>query len=291
MSPWSSNTREPGLMRSRVSDFYRTAFVTGSSTGLGLAFSEMLLEDGVLVWGTARDPGRLRALADRPAGGFTPVTLELTDGAAAAAAFHAADVAAGGFDVVINNAGFGIFAEFAAVDFSHWHDQLEAMLINTARLSHAALQGMRSRDRGALVNISSLAAEFPLPFQSAYNMAKAGLTALSESLIIELRDSGIVILDVRPGDYRTDLEGSVRRPQTGATPAMARAWAAFADLMRSGPAPQHAAVALRTALLRRRSGTVRTGRFFQAVMAPFLARFGSLPLRRRIQAHYHNIPW
>ena len=156
-------------------------------------------------------------------------------------------------------------------------------------MSHAALPGLLARHRGALVNISSLAAEFPLPFQSAYNMAKAGLTALNESLMIETAGTGVVILDVRPGDYRTDFEGSVRRPPGAATPRMARVWAAFAALMRSGPPPAHAAAALRRALLRHRSGTVRTGRFFQAVAGPFLARLGSLRLRRRIQARYFDL--
>ncbi|HLP26080.1 MAG TPA: short-chain dehydrogenase, partial [Acidobacteriota bacterium] len=60
-------------------------------------------------------------------------------------------------------------------------------------------------------------------------------------------------------------------------------------LMESGPAPEHAAESLRRALARGRSGTVRTGRFFQATMGPFLARFGSLRLRRRIIAKYFDL--
>ena len=59
--------------------------------------------------------------------------------------------------------------------------------------------------------------------------------------------------------------------------------------MRGGPAPAHAAASVRRALLRNRSGTVRTGRFFQAMVAPFLARFGSLALKRRIQAGYFDV--
>ena len=146
-----------------------------------------------------------------------------------------------------------------------------------------------SRDRGTLVNVSSLAAEFPLPFQPAYNVAKAGLTALSESLMMETAGSGVTVIDLRPGDYRTDFEGSVRRPQPAATPRMQRAWGAFEAMMQSGPQPAHAAAALRRALLAGRPGTVRTGRLFQAVVAPFLARFGSLGLKRRIQARYYNV--
>jgi len=274
---------------SRVSDRHRTAFVTGASHGLGLAFTAMLLADGVRVWGTSRDPSRLAGLAGAHPHAFTAVGLELRDAAAAVRTFREQDRAAGGFDLVINNAGYGVFGEFAATDFSHWREQLAVMLINTAELAHTALPGMLSRHHGALVNISSLAAEFPLPFQSAYNMAKAGLTALNESLMMETAGTGVVILDVRPGDYRTEFESSILRPPGATTPRMARAWAAFATMMRTGPQPAHAAGALRRALLRHRSGTVRVGRFFQAVVGPFLARFGSLPLKRRIQARYFDL--
>lgn len=277
------------MSTARLADFYRTAFITGASTGLGRAFAEMLLAEGVQVWGTAREAARLAPLTDRP--GFVAVTLDLRDGTAAEAAFRRAAETAGGFDLVINNAGYGAFGSFAATDFSVWQQQIEVMLVNTARLAHAALREWRARPQaaGALVNISSLAAEFPLPFQSAYNITKAGLTALNESLMIETAGTGIIVLDVRPGDYRTDFEGSVLRPSGGETPAMARAWAAFGRMMRTGPRPAHAAAALRRALARRRSGTVRCGRFFQAVVAPLLARLGSLPLRRRIQARYFDL--
>jgi hypothetical protein len=70
---------------------------------------------------------------------------------------------------------------------------------------------------------------------------------------------------------------------------MQQAWDAFAAMMRSGPPPAHAAATLRRALLRRRSGTVRTGRIFQAAIAPFLARFGSMELKRRIQRKYFHV--
>jgi short-subunit dehydrogenase len=273
----------------RVSDLYRTAFVTGASTGLGRAFTRMLLDEGVKVWGTSRDARRLADLVKAEPALFHPLALDLKDTAAVETTLRAADRAAGGFDLIINNAGFGVFAEFAYVDFATWQEQLDVMLTQPARICHLALEGMLERHRGALVNISSLAVEFPLPFQSAYNIAKAGLTALNESLMIETVDTGVIVVDFRPGDYRTDFDGSVRRPQSLFSPRMTRAWAAFEAMMKSGPKPAHAAAALRRALLRRRSGTVRTGRFFQAVAAPFLTRLGSLDLKRRIQAHYFDV--
>jgi short-subunit dehydrogenase len=278
-------------MNTPLSTLYPHAFVTGASTGLGRAFAEMLLAEGVRVWGTSRDPARLADLGKRYGAQFTPVSFDLRDGAAAEKIFREVNAEAQ-FDLVINNAGYGVFGQFAATDFDHWREQMEVMLVNTARISHAALRSMLARSagqqNGALVNISSLAAEFPLPFQSAYNVAKAGLSALNESLMMETAGTGVVVLDVRPGDYRTDFETSVRRPNGEFTPRMLRTWAAFAAMMRTGPEPAHAAAALRRALLQRRSGTVRTGRFFQAVLGPFLARFGSLPLRRKIQARYYD---
>ena len=276
-------------MSSPLSARYRTAFVTGASTGLGLAFTDMLLAAGVEIWGTSRDPARLPARA-----GFHAVALELGDGPAAERHFLDAEKAAGGFDIVINNAGFGAFGAFAHTDFAVWEEQLRMMLVNTARLSHAALRGMLARRRGALVNISSIAGEFGMPYQAVYNTTKAGLSALNESLMYEVKGTGVIVLDFRPGDFRTDFDGSVRRPaQAGAdamqTDRMARVWRSFTAMMQSGPPPAQAAADLQAALLRGRSGTVRTGRFFQAVLAPFLARFGSLALKRRIQEKYFGL--
>ncbi|MDB6166668.1 MAG: fabG 4 [Lacunisphaera sp.] len=264
---------------------YRTAFVTGASTGLGRGFTDMLLAAGVEVWGTARDAARLKITHPK----FHPVALELGDGPAAERVFLEAEKTAGGFDVVINNAGFGAFGAFAHTDFSVWDEQLRVMLTNTARLSHAALRGMLARGRGALVNISSIAGEFGMPYQAVYNATKAGLSALNESLMYEVKGTGVIVIDFRPGDYRTDFEGSVRRPPGAAGPGQEKAWAAFTAMMQSGPAPEHAAQRLRRALERGRSGTVRSGRFFQAVLAPLLARLGSLDLKRRIQERYFGL--
>lgn len=278
------------MSASPLSARYRSAFVTGASTGLGQAFTQMLLDEGVEVWGTSRDIKRLSA---RP--NFHAVALELGDGEAAEKNFLKAEKTARGFDLVINNAGFGAFGAFAHTEFAIWEEQLRVMLLNTARISHLALRGMLSRKRGALVNISSIAGEFGMPYQAAYNTVKAGLSMLNESLMYELHDTGVIVIDFRPGDYRTDFEASVRLPkQAGSLDAgnrmrMAAVWESFNALMQSGPAPEHAAASLKRALLRGRSDTVRTGRFFQAVLGPFLARFGSLALRRALQEKYFGL--
>lgn len=248
----------------------------------------MLLAEGIHVTGTARDIDRLKPLAKHAA--FTPLALDLGNAAQAENVFTEA---AGdtGFDLVINNAGFGLFAPFAATPYAVWQSQLDALLGTTARLSHLALTGMRTRDRGCLVNVSSLAVEFPLPFMSGYNMAKAALSALSESLIFETKGSGIRVIDFRPGDYRTAFNQAMQPTAVvtkAADPRLERTWQALEAHLATAPLPVAAARDLRRALLRGRSGTVRSGSLFQARVAPLFARLAPAGLRRAIIARYQG---
>jgi short-subunit dehydrogenase len=278
---------------SELAELYPQAFLTGASAGLGRAFAERLLAEGVRVWGTARDAGRLTELASRFPALFTPVVLDLGDPDAGELAFQRAAKSAGGaFDLLINNAGYGVFCGFDSADFSVWERQLATMLATTLRLSHTALRGMRGRNRGCIVNVSSLAVEFPLPFMTGYNVAKAGLSAFSESLIVETRDTGIRVIDFRPGDFRTDFNQAMQSvsPVSSApdTPA-ARAWCALEKNMSTAPLPARAAADLHRALLRRRSGTVRSGSFFQARVASYCSRLLPAGIRRRIAASYFGL--
>lgn len=272
----------------QLSQYYRTAFVTGASTGLGRAFAEMLLAEGVRVWGTARDVARLAPLVGNSA--FNAIALDLEKPEDAVSAFDVAARTAGGFDLVVNNAGYGVFAPFADTDFSIWQKQLDALLGATARLSHAALRGMLAAKHGCLVNVASLATDFPLPFMSGYNIAKAGLSALSESLVQETRGTGVLVIDFRPGDFRTDFNQSMRPAavKNADDPRFATAWTTLEKNLNQAPAPAAAAAGLRRALLRRRSGTVRCGSFFQAQFAPFALRFVPETIRRWMTSVYFS---
>jgi len=272
-----------------LSTLYRTAFVTGASTGLGRAFAEMLLADGVQVWGTSRDATRLAPLAERT--GFRAVVLDLEKPDDAAAAYVSAVAEAGGsFDLVINSAGYGVFAPFADIDCAVWLTQLNAMLGTTIRLTHLALGDMATRNRGCIVNVASLATDFPLPYMSGYNVAKAGLSALTESLIFETRGTGVTMIDFRPGDFRTGFNTTMQSKSasgsSGDEACVARVWQMLEKNLNTAPPPNYAAKGLKKALLRQRSGTVRCGSFFQAHLAPFLVRFAPAWLRRAVMARY-----
>jgi uncharacterized protein len=248
----------------------------------------MLQDDGVAVWGTSRDPARLPVRA-----GFTPVALDLDSDASVDAAVQKADGEAGGFDILVNNAGYGLYGPFLDRDFADWQRQIDAMLVRTLRLSHLVLRGMLARNRGAVVNVSSLAVDFPLPFMSGYNVVKAGLAAFSESLMIEVAGTGVIVIDFRPGDYRTNFNQTMQANSGTRSPSespqserLRRAWAVLDANLQAAPSPGRAARDLRTALHGRRSCTVRSGTFFQARLAPLLVRLIPLGLRRAATARY-----
>ncbi|MBL9203603.1 MAG: SDR family NAD(P)-dependent oxidoreductase [Opitutaceae bacterium] len=273
--------------RAELGSRFSTAFVTGASGGLGRAFCECLLSEGVDVWGTARAPERL-GIWPGP-GRFTAVKLDLNDRRGSEAAFAAASQAAGGaFDLVIHNAGYGLFGAFEQVAVDQWEAQLQAMVVTTMRLNHAALNQFRSRTPagGTLVNVSSLAVEFPLPYLSGYNVAKAALSALSESLIFETRGSGVTVIDFRPGDYRTSFNQAMSTLAASPDPLLQPYWRTLEANLDAAPAPARAAQDLRRALLRGHSGTVRSGSFFQASLAPLLASLVPASWRRRVQRWY-----
>ncbi len=274
---------------SALSTRYRTALVTGVSSGLGHAFAEMLLREGVAVWGTARCLDRLGTLSALT--GFTPLVLDLTQGDRLEPTFSTAAKQAGGsFDLVVNNAGYGVFGAFAATPFEVWRAQIDSVLTGTVQLSHLAVRSMIARNQGCLVNVSSVAVVYPLPFMSGYNVAKAGVSALCESLIFETRGSDVTVIDFRPGDYRTAFNQSMHSTSAAGSPAsgqrFTRAWETLEANLAAGPDPSRAARDLRKALQRGKSGTVYSGSFFQVKLALLFSRLAPSSLRRAIAARY-----
>jgi len=272
-----------------LSTRYSKALVTGVSGGLGGAFADLLLREGVAVWGTARSQDRLAAFSGRD--GFAPVVLDLAKAEQIESAYRgAAEQAGGGFDLVINNAGYGVFGVFATSPFSLWAEQISSALTGTAQLAHLAVQSMVARNRGCLVNVSSVAVEYPLPFMAGYNVVKAGLSALSESLIFELRGTAVSVIDFRPGDYQTSFNQSMYVTSAAIEPKpntrLTRAWQTLEANLAAAPRPAQAAADLKRALLRGRSGTVYSGGFFQVKLAPLFSRLAPSSLRRAIAARY-----
>ena len=262
---------------------YRTALVTGASSGLGLALARMLRDEGIEVWGASRSPAES---AQRE--GWHAVPLDLTQPESLRAAVAQVRREAGVPDVLVNNAGAGVFAGFARFPEEQISRQLQLLLEGPITLTRAFWPEMLARRRGAVVNVASLAAEFPLPAMSLYSAAKAGLSGFSRALMLESAGGGVQVVDFQPGDFKTEFNRVALRP-AGGEAWEARAWARFEDLLERGPLPTQAAADLRRALAGGRSGTVTTGEFFQACVAPFAQRVLGRGLLRHFIRKYYKI--
>ena len=271
-----------------LSDQFRTALVTGAASGLGAAFVAMLRSEGVEVWGTSRTRDRVPDST-----GFHGLVLELAEPASIEAAWGEAERASGGIDLLVNNAGAGVFAPFAAMSDAEWDGQMRLLLHGPAMLARRAWRAMHARGRGCIVNVTSLAAEFPIPYFCAYDSAKAGLAACTAGLVLEAEGSPVRVIDFRPGDYRTNFNNAMRAAPAGgegaADAAVARVWRRLEGLLHDAPEPARAAADLCTALRRGRGGVVRSGSFFQAKLAPFLQRFASQRLSAWVQRRYFDL--
>ncbi len=274
------------MPRTPLRSRFRTALVTGAGSGLGRVFADMLRAEGVEVWGTSRRPESL------PGGErFHPAAFDLAAGDAAAEALVVqVEGESGGLDLLVHNAGYGVFGGLLDQPLAVWRAQLDEMLGSSLALNRAAFVAMAPRRHGAIVNVTSMAVEFPIPYLSGYNIAKAGLAALTESLILEAPAAGISFVDFRPGDYRTGFNQTMFATPPETMPAAAQRVARRLDAtLAAAPPAERAARDLRRALAQGRTGVVRSGSFFQTVLAPLGARLVPLALRRAVMARYFGI--
>lgn len=249
-----------------LSRFHKRALVTGASSGLGLAFARMLRAEGVEVWGTSRDPARIDS-----AEGIHPLALDLADPQSVGQFMHENAELLDSIDLLVNNAGAGVFSSFFELSPTDLGSQLKVLLHGPMALCHRMLPGMLTGQGGAIVNVSSLAAQFPLPWFGVYSASKAGLSQFSRALALELAGSNVYVIDFQPGDYRTGFNQAAARPGS-MDEDEAALWAIMEKNLQNGPPPERAARELRQALARRRSAVVHSGSFFQATLAPLFRR-------------------
>jgi NAD(P)-dependent dehydrogenase (short-subunit alcohol dehydrogenase family) len=267
----------------------KRVFITGASAGIGLATAKLLAERGDEVWGTSRDISRLPSLPR-----FHPVRLELNDDLSLGASFNAALGEAGHFDVVINNAGdIAYFGPMESLSLETLRAQFQTLLFSHIEIYRLALAAMRAHGIGRIINVTSLAARLPVPFQGPYNAAKAAMASLTMSMQVELEGSAIRIIDVQPGDIRdTRLHDTIaENAADNRTSGMERVWRVANRNIKAAPGPD--LVARRIAEVIDATNPpprVTVGGTFEAVIAPLIFRF--LPQRVRIWGlkFYYGLP-
>lgn len=183
-------------------------FITGTSRGLGRVWAEAALERGDRVVATARDTGRLDDLVARHGDTILPLRLDVTDRAAAHSAVNRGHEHFGRLDVVVNNAGYGLFGAVEEVSESQARAQLETNVLGPMWIIQAALPLLRAQGHGHLIQVSSIGGVAAFPLLGLYNASKWALEGLSEALAQEVAPSGIRVTLVEPGPYGTDWSGS-----------------------------------------------------------------------------------
>ena len=189
----------------------KVAFVTGGSRGIGLAVARSLVADGARVAVTGKNESHLSAarLQIEKAGPGSVETLQadVRRYDEMKRAIEATVTRFGGLDVLVNNAGVGIFANVADMTPPQWSEVIDTNLSGVFFACHAAIPHLRRRGGGFIINISSLAGKNAFATAAAYCASKAGLNAFSEALMQEVRYDNIRVSYVMPGSVATGFMG------------------------------------------------------------------------------------
>jgi len=189
----------------------KTAIVTGGTKGIGRGIAEALLREGLQVCISARHQDQInQALQQLNSSGDGRAIGHVCDvrdydQVKALIAYTVKEL--GGLDILINNAGIGIFERVEQTSPEDFRAVLETNLFGVFYGCHEAIPEMRQRGGGYIINISSLAGTNPHPRMAAYNASKFGLNGFSEALMQEVRHDGIKVSYIMPGSVNTEFGG------------------------------------------------------------------------------------
>ncbi len=190
-------------------------FITGCSTGFGRELATAILHRDWRAVVTARNAVRVKDLVTGHEENALALSLDVTDAKQVTAAVKAAEDRFGAIDVLVNNAGYGYQASVEEGEDADIRAVFEANVFGLAAMIRAVLPGMRSRRRGCIVNISSVAGFIGFPGSGYYAATKHAVEGLSDALAKEVAPLGIKVLCVEPGPFRTDFAGrSLRQTQS-----------------------------------------------------------------------------
>jgi short-subunit dehydrogenase len=249
----------------------KRVLITGASRGIGLETAKLLIENSYEVWGTSRDISKLPSLKRN----FHPVQLDLCDLEKVKSILTGLIESKGGFDVLINNAGSGCFGPAEEISSEEFQEQMTVLFFAPREIVKIAIPFMKKVGEGRVINVSSLAAEFAIPFMSPYSCAKAALSSFSQSLRMELHHSGIKIVDLRPGDIQTSFNNFVKKQTSKDSDSQDQitVWNRMEQLIKNAPKPEIVAKKILSLIKSKNPPPiVRIGEINQAKLAPLFSR-------------------
>jgi uncharacterized protein len=193
-----------------------TALITGASSGIGLELASLAAQEGHDLILVARQRERLesigRGLAEEYGVRVSVLDKDLADPASPAEIGRALAERGIAIDVLVNNAGLGVYGFFAKTSLDR---ELETIQVNVVALTHLTkllLPGMLERRRGRILNVASTAAFQPGPIMAVYYASKAYVLSFSEALANEVAGTGVTVTSLCPGPTRTEFEGRAGSP-------------------------------------------------------------------------------
>lgn len=183
-------------------------FVTGTSKGFGRAFVVAALERGDKVAATARNTSSLDDLVEKYGDAMLAIKLDVTNRDQAFSAVTTAQEKFGKIDIVINNAGYGLFGAVEEITPQQLRDQLETNLFGVLNVTQAVLPILRAQGSGHIIQVSTIGGVAAFPSLGGYHASKWALEGLTESLAQEVAGFGIKVTLVEPGGFDTDWAGS-----------------------------------------------------------------------------------
>jgi NAD(P)-dependent dehydrogenase (short-subunit alcohol dehydrogenase family) len=203
-------------------------FITGTSKGFGRVWAEAALARGDQVAATARSIETLSALTKRYGKQVAALKLDVTNKTEVDAVIAEAHTRFGRLDVVINNAGYGLFGAIEEISEKEARAQIETNLLGALWVTQAALPIMRAQGSGHIIQVSSIGGVNAFPTIGLYHASKWGLEGFSQALAAEVAAFGIKVTIVEPGGYATDW-GGASAIRAAAIPAYDAARAAIAE--------------------------------------------------------------
>ncbi len=183
----------------------RTWLITGVSSGFGRHLAEQLLARGDVVVGTVRDAAKISDLRERYPQAFHAEVLDVTDRAAVRAVVERAFAKLGRIDVVVSNAGYGLFGAAEELSDKQIDDTVATNLVGSIQLIRAVLPHMRAQGGGRIIQMSTYGGQVAFPGNSMYHATKWGIEGFAESVAQEVAPFGIGVTIVEPGGARTEF--------------------------------------------------------------------------------------
>ena len=245
----------------------KTAIVTGGSSGIGLAICERLLAEGMQVHAVSRNARRMKKMDL-----LHLVELDLSDLDAVARYGKSFIDENGTPDLLVNNAGYGAFYEWEKFPDDEIIRQTAVLFFAPVLLCKSFAPHMKKSGKGTIVNVTSLATLFPLPYMPLYNAGKSALSSFTQSLMLEYPEYPRLI-DFRSGDVRTSFNRTApKQAESEQSQSMKRAWEKIESQLEESPVPESVVRQLFKILKKDRSGFFYGGGFFQSRITPLLHR-------------------